>query len=171
MPVQHTLPAPSPRCSRERVGVRALSGEFGLDCGKNAFEIAKNIVVPESKYSVTFFSQTAISYRVCSRFIVLSAVNLNYEKSFAADEITDVTAYRLLPDCSAIRPLPAKSGERLKKLSHQSLHPLHRCAVGEYGLRQHGFGDAEMIVQYALDDRAQVGGRREVAGFIEIGGF
>src|SRR5258708_12096031 len=74
------------------------------------------------------------------------------------------------PDCSAIRPLPAKSGERLKKLSHQSLHPLHRCAVGEYGLRQHGFGDAEMIVQYALDDRAQVGGRREVAGFIEIGG-
>src|SRR5258708_39819604 len=135
VPVQHPLPAPSPRCSRERVGVRALSGEFGLDCGKNAFEIAKNIVVPESKYSVTFFSQTAISYRVCSRFIVLSAVNLNYEKSFAADEITDVTAYRLLPnkfmsvDLPVANPIP-ESCFRIRLIDAQPSRDSDHLPIG-----------------------------------------
>jgi len=42
-------------------------------------------------------SQAAISYDVFSRFIVLTAVNLNDDKSFTADEIADVVADRFLP--------------------------------------------------------------------------
>ena len=38
-----------------------------------------------------------IAYHIGVGVAVLSAVNFNNEKSFAADEITDVVAYRLLP--------------------------------------------------------------------------
>jgi hypothetical protein len=148
---------------------------------------------------------------------VLSTVNLDDQKPFAADEIADVVEYRLLPhkfipidlpvtnaipknrlrvglidaqlsrdsgrlpiwpahclaphpDCFAIRPLPAKSGERLS-LPHQPLHSLYRRAVGEHVLCQHALADAEVIAQHALDDRAQVGGGAKIAGLVEIGGF
>jgi hypothetical protein len=68
-----------------------------MNGSQNAFEIAKNIIIPKSKHSVAVLSQAAISYDVCRRFTVLATVNLNDEKSFAANEITNVTAYRLLP--------------------------------------------------------------------------
>jgi len=38
----------------------------------------------------------AIAYRVCSRIAVLSAVNRDDDKFFAADDIADVIAYRFL---------------------------------------------------------------------------
>jgi hypothetical protein len=49
---------------------------LGLNGGQNAFEIAKNIVIPEL-HSVTVLSQAAISYRVCSRFAMLRAVHFD----------------------------------------------------------------------------------------------
>jgi hypothetical protein len=54
---------------------------------------------------------------------------------------------------------------------HQSLHALDGRAIGKHPLGQHALGDAEMIAQDALDDRAQIGGRREVAAFIKAGGL
>ena len=67
-----------------------------MDCGKNAFEITKNVVIPESEHSESFVDQATIADRVCSGLVVLSAVNFNNDKSFPADEIADVTAYGLL---------------------------------------------------------------------------
>jgi len=67
-----------------------------LDCGQNALEIAKNIVIPESQHPVTVLSQTAISHNVRGRSIVLPAVHFDNQKSFPANEIADVTAYGLL---------------------------------------------------------------------------
>jgi hypothetical protein len=57
-------------------------GEFGLNGSKNAFEIAKNIVVPKSKHSEPLGNQALISYRIRGRFIMLTAVDLNDDKSF-----------------------------------------------------------------------------------------
>src|SRR5260370_33085995 len=62
-------------------------------------------------------------------------------------------------------------GEVEKKSPHQPLDRLHRGAVGEHRFRQHPFGEAEMIVQYALDDRAQIGGRRKIATLLEPDGL
>jgi hypothetical protein len=67
-----------------------------LDCGKNAFEITKNVVIPESEHSESFVDQATIADHVCSGLVVLSAVNFNNDKSFPADEIADVTAHGLL---------------------------------------------------------------------------
>jgi hypothetical protein len=68
-----------------------------LDRSQNSLEIAKNVVIPESKHAISIRNQALISYRVCSRFIVLSAIDFNNEKLLAANEIADVTTYRLLP--------------------------------------------------------------------------
>ena len=68
-----------------------------MNRNQNTLEIAQNIVIPESKHSVAILSQSTVSYRVCCRFIVLPAVHFNDQKSFAANKITDVAAYRLLP--------------------------------------------------------------------------
>jgi hypothetical protein len=68
-----------------------------LDRYQNAFEIAKNVVIPKSKNPETFLHQLAISCRVRGRFIVLPAVYFDDDPSFATNEIADVFAYRLLP--------------------------------------------------------------------------
>jgi len=68
-----------------------------LDHDQNAFKIAKNIVIPESKHSKTFSDQEAISCRIRGRFIVLSTVHLDDDPSFTTNEIADVIAYRFLP--------------------------------------------------------------------------
>jgi hypothetical protein len=67
-----------------------------LNLSQNAFEIAKHIVVPETKHSVTFLAQTTISYRIRGRPVVLSTIDFNNQKSFTAHEIADIAAYRLL---------------------------------------------------------------------------
>jgi hypothetical protein len=67
-----------------------------LNGDKHALDIAENIVVLEPKHAVTFLTQAAISYRVRSRRIVLSAIDLNNQTAFATDEIADVVCYRVL---------------------------------------------------------------------------
>ena len=42
---------------------------------------------------------------------------------------------------------------------------------GNTGFGQHALAQTEVIVQHALDHRAQIGGRREVAALIEAGGL
>jgi hypothetical protein len=89
-----------------------------LDRSQNSLEIAKNVVIPESKHVISIRNQALISYRVCRRFIVLSAIDLNYEKLLAANEIADVTTYRFLPykfmsiDLSVANAIP-ESGFRV----------------------------------------------------------
>jgi hypothetical protein len=68
-----------------------------LDFRKNAFEIAKNIVIPESKHPVTILGQATVSYSVCSGVAMLSAVHFNNQKSFTANEIAYVIGDRFLP--------------------------------------------------------------------------
>jgi hypothetical protein len=74
---------------------------------QNAFEIAKHIVVPESKHPVTFLGQSAITDGICSRFMMLPAVDLNNQTSLTTDEIADVAGYRFLPDEFLSVDLPA----------------------------------------------------------------
>jgi hypothetical protein len=79
---------------------------------KNTFEIAKNLIVPKSKHPKSIGGQATISYRVCYGLAVLSAVHLNDEQPFAANEIANVIANRLLSykfmpvDLSATNAIP-----------------------------------------------------------------
>jgi hypothetical protein len=78
-------------------GSGALSGELALNGEQNALKITEDIVVPKSKHAISVGEQALISFHIRSRFTVLSAVHLNNKKSFAANEIADITANRLLP--------------------------------------------------------------------------
>jgi hypothetical protein len=68
-----------------------------LNRHQDAFDISKNIVVPEPKHAVTVFSQATITYHVRGRLVVLPTVDFNNQSSFSADKVADVTKYRLLP--------------------------------------------------------------------------
>ena len=98
------VPCPSPAGAATRrlrplpaKGGERLREQLSLNGDQNAFEIAKNIIVPESKHSISVSNYPLIAHRICRGFIVLSAVDFDYKKSFAANEVADVTGYRLLP--------------------------------------------------------------------------
>ena len=61
--------------------------------------------------------------------------------------------------------------EQALGLQQQSRHRLHRGAVGKNLARQHGVVDAQVVLEQALEHRAQVGARLEVASVMELGGL
>src|SRR6185437_3148660 len=72
------------------------SAEFGLNCGQYALQIAENVVVPESKYSISFSDQVIVADRVSCRLRMLPTIDLNHDLLLATDEIADVSANRHL---------------------------------------------------------------------------
>ncbi len=77
--------------------VRGCIREFALNFSQNALKIPKDVIVPKSKYLVTFLSQTILSQHVCDRFIVLTAVDLDHKAPLTANEVAHITDDRFLP--------------------------------------------------------------------------
>jgi hypothetical protein len=68
-----------------------------LNRHQDAFGISEHVIVPESKHSVTFDHQAAITDRVGGRLIMLPTIHFDNQPPFSADKVADVTKYRLLP--------------------------------------------------------------------------
>ena len=78
--------------------MRGCLCKLGLNCKYNALDISKDVIVPEAKNLVTFFSQAFVSNSICRRFIVLTTIDFDNETLFTANEVADVTSNGLLPD-------------------------------------------------------------------------
>ena len=84
----------------ERVGVRGSAGDVYLlsKSIKNAFDIAQNVVVPESNDVISRFLQSPGSDGVFRTVLgMLSAVDLDDQFQIERDEINNVAGDRLLP--------------------------------------------------------------------------
>jgi hypothetical protein len=69
-----------------------------LNRDENAFDITKNLIVPETKHSVAFVIQTTIPNLVRNGSIVLSAVCFNDQTLLTANKIANILADRYLSD-------------------------------------------------------------------------
>src|SRR5690242_18159814 len=70
--------------------------------------------------------------------------------------------------------VPAFAGTTaLLAARNSAKQPLHRPGAGAVGKhrRQRVVADAEMVMQHALEDGAQIRGGSEVSALVEIGGF
>ena len=73
---------------------------------KHPVDIAENIVVPETKHTVTVIDEPRVANRVTGTLRMLPAVDLDHRPILAADEIHCVRPDRLLPDEFAAGDLP-----------------------------------------------------------------
>jgi hypothetical protein len=76
-----------------------------------------------------------------------------------------------LAPVQAAREMGAVSREQKLRSADQSRHRLDRFAARKDGLRQHSLVGPQVVAQYPLEHGAQIGGRLEIAVFVEIGEF
>jgi len=67
-------------------------------CFQNALDISKHVIVPEAQDSIIPCSKPFIADWVKPACRMLSAIHFDDQSTFAANEIHDVTSYRLLPN-------------------------------------------------------------------------
>ena len=77
--------------------MRGSIREVDLNCDQHTFKISEHIIVPESKYAISFGREVAIANRIFGGLVVLSAIHFDHDLLFSADEVADVAADRHLP--------------------------------------------------------------------------
>jgi hypothetical protein len=82
--------------SGERDRVRG-NPELGCEHFQNAFEIAKNLVIPDSDHTIPEAGEIGVATMVRWIIGMLPAVDLNNEALLATDEVDVIRSKRLLP--------------------------------------------------------------------------
>ncbi|VIO77528.1 hypothetical protein CI41S_57840 [Bradyrhizobium ivorense] len=76
---------------------------------KDSCQIAQDVVVPESQHTVVVISKPFVANSIALTVGMLPTVHLNYEATFAANEVDRVKADRFLPnELVSIQPPSAK---------------------------------------------------------------